>query len=86
MSRLEAVNRKNTNTSFLSIGPKAGSYRPPIVGLLSSSSSTEFVICLTDMRRTSWDERKENETLETVDGNDWEIFIAPENNEARLSC
>lgn len=59
-----------------SLGPKAGSYRPPIFGLFRSSRSTGFTICLTDILRTSSVDKNENEMLETVDGIECEIFMS----------
>ena len=49
-------------------GPSAGSYNPPILGLLSSSSKTGFTICFTETRRTSSVVRNEKEMLATVEG------------------
>ena len=57
-----------THMSFLSLGPSAGSYSPPILGLLSSSSKTGFTICFTETRRTSSVVRNEKEMLATVEG------------------
>ena len=62
--------------SCLSLGPSAGSYKPPEVGRLSSSRRFGLTICFTEMRRTSAVVKKENEMLWTVAGNECAIFIA----------
>ena len=71
-------NNSTTYKSFLSLGPSAGSYSPPIVGRLRSSSNTGFTICLTEILWMSSLVRKENETLWTVEGIDWAMFIVTE--------
>ena len=45
-------------------------------GLFKSSNNTGFKICLTDILRMSSAVRKEKEMLETVDGMEWDIFMA----------
>jgi len=62
--------------SCRSLGPSAGSYSPSRLGRLRSSSRTGFTMRFTEMRRTSWVERKENERLATVDGIEFEGFIS----------
>ena len=64
-----------TYISCLSLGPRAGSYRPPIVGRLSSSSKTGLTICLTDILLTSSVVKNENEMLATVEGTGCEMFM-----------
>jgi hypothetical protein len=61
--------------SCLSLGPRAGSYKPPIFGRFKSSSKIGLTICLTEIRRTSSEERNENEMLATVAGIDCEMFM-----------
>lgn len=70
--------------SFLSAGPRAGSYRPPILGLFKSSSNVGFTICLTDIRRMSSVVRKEKEMLETLDGIGREIFMEGARGDSRV--
>lgn len=65
--------------SCLYTGPKAGSYNPPTLGLFKSSSRTEFVICLTDIRRTSSAVKTEKETLWTTEGTGSETFMSTVN-------
>lgn len=67
--------RHRTYISCLSLGPSAGSYRPPTLGLFRSSRRIGLTICLTEMRLTSSVVRKENDMLETVDGMECAIFI-----------
>jgi len=61
--------------SYLSAGPRAGSYRPPMLGLFRSSRRVGFTICFTDILRMSFVVKNENEILETVDGMGREIFM-----------
>jgi len=71
--------------SARSLGPRAGSYRPPRVGRFRSSRRTGFVICLTDIRRISSVVRKEKDTPVTEDGRGCEMFIfVYQNRTARL--
>ena len=53
--------REYTHTSVFFVGPSAGSYRPFRFGLFKLSNSCGSVICFTEMRRISSDERNENE-------------------------
>jgi hypothetical protein len=62
--------------SFLSAGPRAGSYKPPIFGRLRLSRRTGLTICLTDIRRMSSVVKNEKEMLETLEGIGLEIFMA----------
>ena len=50
------------------VGPKAESYKPPGLGLLRLSKSCGFLICLTEIRRTSADDRKLKPILVAVVG------------------
>lgn len=50
-----------THTSARSAGPKAGSYRPPVVGMFKLSNKIGFVICLTEISLMSRLDKKENE-------------------------
>lgn len=61
--------------SCLSLGPRAGSYRPPTLGLFKSSKRIGLTICLTEMRFISSVVKNENEMLETVDGIECAMFI-----------
>lgn len=61
--------------SCLSLGPRAGSYRPPTFGLLRSSRRIGLTICLTEIRLMSSVVRNEKEMLATVDGMEFEIFM-----------
>jgi hypothetical protein len=63
--------------SNLSLGPRAGSYRPPTLGRFRSSSSTGLTSVFTDILRTSSVDRKEKEMLPTVEGTGFEIFMCP---------
>ena len=65
----------DTHMSCLYTGPRAGSYKPPRLGLFKSSRRTGFVICLTEIRRMSSVVRTEKDTLWTVEGMGNEIFI-----------
>lgn len=66
----------NTHMSCLYTGPREGSYKPPRLGLFKSSRRTGFVICLTEIRRTSSVVRTEKDTLWTVEGIGSEIFMS----------
>ena len=68
--------RDLAHMSERSLGPRAGSYRPPMLGLFRSSRSTGFTICLTDILRISSADKKENETPVTVDGRECAMFIS----------
>ena len=61
--------------SCFSTGPRAGSYKPPRLGLFKPSRRTGFVICLTEIRRISSVVRTEKDTLLTVEGIGSEIFM-----------
>ena len=50
-----------THTSARSEGPRAGSYNPPVVGMLRLSSKIGFVICLTEISLISRLDKKEKE-------------------------
>jgi hypothetical protein len=67
--------RGNTHISNLSLGPSAGSYRPPRLGRFKSSSKTGLTMVLTDILRMSSVDRKEKEMLPTVDETGREIFM-----------
>lgn len=77
----QEFNRRSKRYSFLthiserSLGPRAGSYRPPMFGLFRSSRSVGLTICFTEMRRISCAVRNEKPTLVTVEGNECAIFI-----------
>ena len=49
------------------IGPRAGSYKPPAVGVCVLSRRTGFVSFLTDMALISSDERKEKDVPAMLD-------------------
>jgi hypothetical protein len=61
--------------SKLLLGPRAGSYRPPMLGRLRSSNRTGLTIVLTDSFRMSSVDRKENDILVTVDDSGFDMFI-----------
>jgi hypothetical protein len=65
----------DTHMSCLYTGPRAGSYKPPRLGLFKSLRRAGFVICLTEIRRMSSVVRTEKDTLWTVEGMGNEIFI-----------
>ena len=64
-----------TNISLGSLGPSAGSYRPPILGRFRSSRRTGLTICLTEILCISCEVRNENDMLATVEGIGCAIFI-----------
>lgn len=74
-SELDVTTYVRTNISLGSLGPSAGSYRPPILGRFRSSRRTGLTICLTEILRISCEVRNENDMLVTVEGIGCAIFI-----------
>ena len=83
-SELDITTYVRTNMSLGSLGPSAGSYRPPILGRFRSSRRTGLTICLTEILRISCEERNENDMLATVEGIGCAIFIADAQDAAEI--
>lgn len=64
-----------THTSPLSLGPKALSYNPPLVGMFKLSNRIGLVICLTETSLISLEERKEKEMEVGWEGREWEMSM-----------
>lgn len=61
-----------------SLGPRAGSYNPPIFGLFNSSRRIGLTICFTEILRISSEVRNEKDTEATVDGSECAMFMTSE--------